>query len=71
MKNFDNTRISTASLTHRKVRKAVQHEPLRSLCSPWLNLFSTPAQERAPPQPAPAVHLRTSRAGGLAWRARG
>lgn len=44
---------------HRKERKAVQHEPLRS---PWLNFFSAPAHERAPH--APAVHPRLSRAGG-------
>ena len=40
--------------------------PLRSL---RLDVFSTPAHERAPP--ALAVHLRTSRAGGWAWRAGG
>lgn len=43
-------------------RKAMQHESLCPLRSPWLN--SAPAHERAPPQPAPAVHPRTSRAEG-------
>jgi len=48
--------------THRKERKAAQQESLCPLCSLWLNAFSVPAPERA--QPAPAVHLRSSRAGG-------
>ena len=38
--------------------------PLRPLRSLRLNDFSTPAHERAPPQPAPAVHPRSSHAGG-------
>ncbi|KAB2940873.1 MAG: hypothetical protein OIN84_04105 [Candidatus Methanoperedens sp.] len=42
-------------IIHHKERKAAQQESLRSL---RLKVFSTPA--RAPP----AVHLRTSRAGG-------
>ncbi len=66
MKNFENTRIFPASLIHQKVRnerKAIQQEPLCPLCSLRLNTFSAPAHERAP-QFAPAVHLRTSRAGG-------
>jgi hypothetical protein len=46
----------------RKERKAMQHESLRPLRSLRLNVFSTPAHERTPP--APAVHLRLSRAGG-------
>ncbi|GFO96072.1 hypothetical protein ig2599ANME_0258 [groundwater metagenome] len=48
----------------RKGRKVVQHEPLCPLRSLRLNAFSAPAHERAPPQPAPAVRPRTSRAGG-------
>jgi hypothetical protein len=44
-----------------KERKAAAQESLRPLCSPWLNVFSAPAHERTP---APAVHLRSSRAGG-------
>jgi hypothetical protein len=39
MKNFNYTRISTASLAHRKVRKVLQQEYLRPLCSLWLNFF--------------------------------
>jgi hypothetical protein len=35
-----------------------------SLLISVLRLLFTPAHERAPPQPAPAVHPRTSRAGG-------
>lgn len=45
----------------RKERKAVQHEPL---CSLWFITSSALAHECAPPQPAPAVHPRSSRAGG-------
>ncbi len=44
--------------------KAMQQESLRPLRSLRLNAFFAPAHGRAPPQPAPAVHLRTSRAGG-------
>ena len=44
----------------RKERKARRHESLRPLRSLRLNAFSTLAHGRAPP----AVHLRTSRAGG-------
>lgn len=65
MKNFENTRIFPASLIHRKgrkERKAMQQEFLYPLRSLRLNASSVPAHERAPP--APAVHLRTSRAGG-------
>ena len=57
-KDFDKT-------THRKGRKereAMQQESLRPLRSLRLNVFSTPAPERAPP--SPAVHLRTNRARG-------
>ncbi len=46
----------------RKERKAIQQESLRPLRSLRLNVFSAPVHERAPP--APAVHLRLSRAGG-------
>ena len=46
----------------RKERKAAQQESLCPLCSLWLNVFSAPAPERAPP--APAVHPRLSCAGG-------
>ena len=46
----------------RKERKAVLQESLRPLRSLRLNVFSTPAHERAPP--APSVHPRLSRAGG-------
>jgi hypothetical protein len=49
----------------RKERKAAQQESLCPLCSPWLNISFAPAHERAPPHPAPAIHLRMSRAGGL------
>lgn len=62
--NADERRYSLASdfckRIHRKVRKEIQQEPLRSLCSPWLNASSAPAHGRAPP----AVHLQSSRAGG-------
>ncbi len=49
---------------HRKGRKAAPQESLCPLCPLWLNTTSVPAHERAPPQPAPAVHPRLSRAGG-------
>ncbi len=49
-------------IIHRKERKAMQQESLRPLRSLWFNLFSAPAHERTPPQPA--VHSRLSRAGG-------
>ena len=65
MKGFKNKGISPAPLIHRKgrkERKAVQQESLHPLRSFLLNVFSAPAHERAPP--APAVHLRSSRAGG-------
>jgi len=48
--------------THRKrhkERKVAQHEPFLSL---RLNLFFAPSHERTPP--VPAVHSRSSRAGG-------
>jgi len=47
-----------------KYSKATQQESLCPLRSLWINAFSAPAHGRAPPQPAPAVHLRSSRAGG-------
>ncbi len=56
--------IKTTHRKGRKERKAAQQESLRPLRPPWLNTSSAPAHERAPPQPAPAVHLRSSRAGG-------
>jgi hypothetical protein len=37
---------------------------ISSLLISVLRLLCAPAHERAPPQPAPAVHLRLSRAGG-------
>jgi hypothetical protein len=46
----------------RKERKATHQESLCPLCSLWLDTSSTPAHERAPPQPA--VHPRLSRVGG-------
>jgi len=64
--NADERRYATASefskLIHRKgrkERKEMQRESLRPL---RLNDFSAPVHERAPP--VPAVHLRSSRAGG-------
>ena len=56
--------IKTTHRKGRKERKAMQQESLRPLRSLRLNVFSAPAHERAPPQPAPAVHSRSSRAGG-------
>ncbi|MCG2736129.1 MAG: hypothetical protein L6282_07010 [Candidatus Methanoperedenaceae archaeon] len=46
----------------RKERKAAHQESLCPLRSLWLNVFSAPAPERAPP--ALAVHPRSSCAGG-------
>ena len=43
-------------------REEPHQESLCPLCSPWLKASSAPAHGRAPP--APAVHLRLSRAGG-------
>ncbi len=61
--NADERRYAPASvfskIIHRKERKAMQQGSLRSL---RLNFFFAPTHERAPP--APAVHLRMSRAGG-------
>ncbi len=54
--------VKTTHRKGRKERKAMQHESLRPLRSLRLNVFSAPAHGRAPP--APAVHSRTSRAGG-------
>jgi len=66
MKGFEDTGIhAPVSAIHRKgrkERKAMQHESLRPLRSLRLNVFSAPAPERAPP--SPAVHLRSSGAGG-------
>lgn len=45
-----------------KERKVMQQESLRPLRSLRLKVFFAPAHERAPP--VPAVHLRSSRAGG-------
>ncbi len=45
----------------RKERKAMQQESLRPLRSLRLNVFSTPAHERTPPQPA--LQSRLNRAG--------
>jgi hypothetical protein len=52
--------IKTTHRRGRKERKAAQQEPLRPLRSLRLNVFSTPAHGRAPP----ALHPRSSRAGG-------
>ena len=54
--------IKTTHRKGRKERKAMQQESLRPLRSLRLNVFSALAHERAPP--APAVHSRSSRAGG-------
>ncbi|MCG2736131.1 MAG: hypothetical protein L6282_07020 [Candidatus Methanoperedenaceae archaeon] len=54
--------VKTSHRKGRKERKAMQQESLRPLRSLRLNASSAPAHERAPP--SPAVHLRTSRAGG-------
>jgi hypothetical protein len=52
--------IKTTHRKGRRERKAMQQESLRPLRSLRLNASSAPAHERAPP----AVHMRTSRAGG-------
>ncbi|MBU4076587.1 MAG: hypothetical protein KKI06_07760 [Euryarchaeota archaeon] len=63
--NADERRlISSVHRKGRKERKSRQQESLCPLCSLWLNASSAPAHERAPSQPSPAVHLRSSRAGG-------
>jgi len=54
--------VKTTHRKGRKERKAMQYESLRPLRSLRLNVYFTPAPERAPP--APAVHPRLSRAGG-------
>ncbi len=63
MKGFEDNGIhAPASAIHRKGRKERKAMQQESLCSPWLKASSAPAPERAPP--VPAVHLRSSRAGG-------
>ncbi len=52
--------VKTTHRKGRKERKAAQQESLRPLRSLRLNASSAPAHGRAPP----AVHSRTSRAGG-------
>jgi hypothetical protein len=52
-----------SKIIHRKGRKAAQQESLCPLRSLRLKVFSAPAHERAPQQPALAVHPRLSRAG--------
>ncbi|MBU4077605.1 MAG: hypothetical protein KKI06_13045 [Euryarchaeota archaeon] len=62
--NADERRL--ISSVHRKgckESKAMKQESLRPLRSLRLNVFFAPAPERAPP--APPVHLRLSRAGGM------